>query len=127
MSKIKEFHALAEYEKSSSRLQSLCDEIIIQLKAHSLRFNTTIFDKEISSKIHSAKQFIENNCQCEISLKEMSSVACSTEFYFNKFFRKCYELSPYAYHFVCKLKKSQKILIKQKSVIETTYDTGFFD
>jgi len=127
LSNIREFHTLAEYEKSSSRLMSLYEEIIMQLKIYSLRYNSAILDEEISSKIHLAKQFIEKNCQLDTSLKEMSDIACLSEFHFSRYFRKCYGLSPYAYYLVCKMKKSQKVLIKQKSVIETTYDIGFFD
>lgn len=127
LSNIREFHTLAEYEKSSSRLISLYEEIIMQLKKCSLGYNSSILDEEISSKIHLAKQFIENNCLLDTSLKEMSNIACLSEFHFNRYFHKCYGLSPYAYYLVCKMKKSQKVLIKQNSVIETTYDIGFFD
>ena len=127
LSNIREFHILAEYEKSTSRLTSLCEDILLQLKKCSLGYNSYILDEEISFKIHSAKQFIENNCQLDTSLKEMSNIACLSEFHFNRYFHKCYGLSPYAYYLVCKLKKSQKVLIKQNSVIETTYDIGFFD
>jgi AraC-like DNA-binding protein len=127
LGKIREFHALAEYENSSSGLMSLYDEIIRQLKTCSLEHNSAVLDEETSSRIRLAKQFIERNCQLDISLKEMSDIACLSEFYFNRFFHKCYGLSPYAYYLVCKMKKSQKVLIKQKSVIETTYDIGFFD
>lgn len=127
LSNIREFHTLAEYEKSSSRLMNLFEEIIIQLKICSLRYNSANIDEEISSRIHLAKQFIEKNCQHDTSLKEMSNIAYLSEFHFNRYFHKCYGLSPYAYYLVCKMKKSQKVLIKQKSVIETTYDIGFFD
>lgn len=124
--KIKEFHTLAEYEKSSSRLVYLYDEIIEQIKACSVENNISL-DNEISSKNHLAKQFIENNCYKDISLKEMSNIACLSEFHFNRYFHKCFGLSPYAYYLVCKMKKSQKALIKHDSVTETTYDIGFFD
>jgi AraC-like DNA-binding protein len=127
LSNIREFHNLAEYEKSSSRLISLYEEIIMQLKVSSLVYNSDVINEENSSKIHLAKQFIEKNCQLDISLKEMSDIACLSEFHFNRYFHKYYGLSPYAYYLVCKMKKSQKILIKQKSVIETTFDIGFFD
>jgi AraC-like DNA-binding protein len=127
LSSIKEFHTLVEYKKSSSRLMNLFEEIKMQLKTCSLGYNAANLDEKIYSKIHLAKQFIEKNCQLDISLKEMSDIACLSEFHFNRFFHKCYGLSPYAYYLVCKMKKSQKVLIKQKSVIETTYDIGFFD
>ncbi|MBN1186280.1 MAG: AraC family transcriptional regulator [Bacteroidales bacterium] len=125
--KIKEFHALAEYEHSSIQLISLYDEIILQLRKFSVENYTACIDENTSSKISLAKQFIENNCMRDISLKEISSVACLSEFHFNRIFHRCYGLSPYAYYIVCKMKKSQKVILEQKSVIETTYDIGFFD
>jgi len=124
---IREFHAVAEYEKTSSHVVRLMDEIIAQLKALSLQSPSVIFNKEISSKIRLTKQFIEDNCHRDISLKKMSRIACLSEFHFNRYFHTCYGLSPYAYYLVCKMKKTQKTILKQRSVIETTYDIGFFD
>ncbi len=127
LNKIRAFHALAEYESSSIKLKSLYEEIIELLKTFSLDSGTERVDNEISSKINQAKLFIEDNCHLEISLKDMAEVACLSEFHFNRYFHKQFGLSPYAYYLVCKLKISQKILIKQKSVAGTAYDIGFFD
>ncbi len=123
---VKEFHSLAEYEKSSSRLRSLYNGIVSRLQSCSVECEMVI-DESISGEVQLAKQFIESNCECDISLKQMSDIACLSEYHFNRFFHKCYGLSPYAYYLVCKIKKSQKILIQQNSVTETTYDIGFFD
>jgi AraC-like DNA-binding protein len=127
LSNIREFHNLAEYEKSSLQLVSLYEEIIMQLKACSLGHSSDILDEKISSGIYLAKQFIEKNCQFDTSLKEISDIACLSEFHFNRYFHKCYGLSPYAYYLICKIKKSQKVLVKQKSVVKTAYEIGFFD
>ena len=124
---IREFHALAEHENKSFYLKNLFNEILLKLKAFSSKFTSIQANKEISSDIRLAKKFIENNCHHNISLKEMSHIACFSEFHFNRYFHKCYGLSPYAYFLVCKLKNSRKALLKHKSVIETTYNTGFFD
>lgn len=127
LSQIREFHALAEYETTSVRLKILYEEIIRSLKTFSLGCNKESLDIEISSKINIAKEFIENNCHLEISLKDMAEIACLSEFYFNRLFHKQFGLSPYAYYLVCKLKISQNILMEQKSVIETAFDISFFD
>jgi len=124
---IREFHTLAEYEKSSLRLKILYKEIIGLLKKLSLVYSKECLDLEISSKISSAKEFIENNCHIEISLKDMAEIAYLSEFHFNRLFHKQFGLSPYAYYLVCKLKKSQDVLMEQKSVTETAFDIGFFD
>lgn len=127
LSTIREFHAIAEYEKTSSKVKKLYNEIVTQLKTYSHESASANLNKEISLKIRLTKQFIEDNCHRNISLKRMAHIACLSEFHFNRYFHKCYGLSPYAYYLVCKMKKSQKILLEQKSVIITTYDIGFFD
>jgi AraC family transcriptional regulator len=80
----------------------------MQLKICSLKHDPDNLNKEISSGLHRAKQFIEKNCHFDISLKKMSDIACLSEFHFNRYFHKYYGLSPYAYYLVCKMKKSQK-------------------
>jgi AraC-like DNA-binding protein/mannose-6-phosphate isomerase-like protein (cupin superfamily) len=127
LSQIKEFHALAEYEKTSVRLRYLYHEIIRLLKTFSIGCNKESLDIGISSNVNKAKEFIENNCHLEISLKDMSEIACLSEFHFNRLFHKQFGLSPYAYYLVSKLKISQNILMEQKSVTGTAFDIGFFD
>jgi AraC-type DNA-binding domain-containing proteins len=124
---INDFHAIAEFEKSSSKIITLFEEIKKLLKSYSLVDNADIISVELSDKMHLAKQFIENNCQLEISLKAMSEIACLSEYHFNRYFHKHYGISPYAYYLICKMKKLQKILIEQNSVLDTTYSYGFFD
>lgn len=124
---VRKFHALAEYEKSSEKLVGLFNGIVGQLKFFSLVGSGIIINEDISLKIQLAKQFIEDNCSRNIQVQEMAEIACLSEFHFERFFHKCYGLSPYAYYLVCKMKKSQKLLVRQQSVIDTTYDVGFFD
>jgi len=126
-SKIREFHALAEYDRSSPRLKPLLDTILELLLSHSLPHGADVLEKETSNKLLRAKHFIEENCQQEISLKEMSDAACLSEYHFNRYFHKCYGLSPYAYYLICKIKKSQEQLLVQDSVVDTAYEIGLFD
>jgi len=125
--KIRKFHTLVKSEKSSSKLSGIFIEIINQLHSYSTNNKSDILDKNITSKLNFAKHYIEKNCHLEISLKQMSDFACLSEFHFNRYFHKCYGLSPYAYYLVCKMKKAQKVLVKQKSIINTTYNMGLFD
>ncbi len=124
---VKKFHVLAEYEKSSEKLICLFNEIVGQLKSFSFAGSRTIINEDISLRIQLAKHFIEDNCSRNIQVQEMADIACLSEFHFERFFHKCYGLSPYAYYLVCKMRKSQKLLTMQRSVIDTTYDIGFFD
>lgn len=127
--KVKEFHTLAEYERtsSSSQLKNLYDEIVHLLLSFSYEINNVNPDPEATSKLYTAKQFIEKNCLRNISLEEMSDIACLSKFHFNRLFHKSYGLSPYAYYLVCKSKKLQKVLLNQKSEIGASYENGFFD
>lgn len=127
LDQIKTFHALAEYEKSSTSIAKVFTEILRSLKACSSACDQESMDPDVSSKIDVAKAFIEHHCHLEISLKEMADVVCLSEFHFNRLFHKQFGLSPYAYYLVCKLKVSQLVLMKQKSVTGTALDTGFFD
>jgi len=127
LSKVREFHALAEYENVAARLASLYDEIVALLIASSTEIPPSLQDNKISSKIRLAKQLIENSCHREISLKEIADAACLSEYHFNRHFHKCYGLSPYTFYLVCKMKKSQQNLAKQRSVVAAAYDVGLFD
>lgn len=124
---LKEFHTLAEYEIKSSKLEKIFNEIIIHLNKYSTETNSEISEEIYPEKIYLAKKHIEEHCDIELTLKEMANVACLSEYHFNRCFHKLYGLSPYAYYLVCRMKKVQNVLIKQKSVTTTTYETGFFD
>lgn len=127
LSRIREFHALAEYENSTAKLKKSYTDILKLLKTFSIKCNYNSLDIDISSKINIAKEFIENHCHLEISLRNMAAIACLSEFHFVRLFHKQFGISPYAYYLVCKLKISQNILIQQKSIMETAFDIGFFD
>lgn len=127
LSLVREFHVLAEYEKTSDRLKVLYKEIIKLLKTFAIGCREESMDLDITSRIKAAKEFIENNCHLELSLKEMADIACFSEYHFNRLFHRHFGLSPYALYLVCKLKTSKNILMEQKSVTSTAFDIGFFD
>jgi AraC-type DNA-binding domain-containing proteins len=126
-SMIREFHTLAEYDRSSLRLEALLNAIVEALLLFAVTHSSDALTKDTSTKISRAKHFIEANCLHDISLKEMSDAVCLSEYHFNRIFHKCYNLSPYAYYLICKVKKSQELLLDKNSVIDTAYDIGFFD
>ncbi len=124
---LKEFHILAEYEKNSLKLKLLFKDIMRQLEEKYSESKTDLYNDTYQEKINMTKQYIENKCHQELTLKEMADVACLSEYHFNRYFHRSYGLSPYAYYLVCKIKKAQKILMQEQSVIETAFKSGCFD
>lgn len=125
LNKIRRFHTLAEYEKESPQLPVIFTGIKDLLMKCSVEY--AVNDETIVPQLSASRQFIENNCQRELSLKEIADVASLSEFHFSRHFHKAFGLSPYAYYLVCKLKLSQATLRKQRCITDTTYDIGFFD
>lgn len=124
---LKEFHAIAEYEKASPKIEELYCQIIELLKSYASPNTASLTSSSNTNQILRAKQHIEKSCHLELSLKEMAEVACMSEYHFNRYFHRQYGLSPYAYYLVCKVKKAQRILTAHKSVASAAFDTGFFD
>lgn len=123
---LQKFHILAEYEHSSPKLGEMFNQIVEELKRYSIPNKNNDLGSFLP-KIEKAKSFIAKNCLSELTLKTMANVACLSEYHFNRLFHKCFGLSPYAYYLVCKIKKTQKLLIQHDSVIDTTFESGFFD
>ncbi len=124
---IRKIHAIAEYENSGSNWVALYDSIVLRLMKFAITDHHSDLDRDIALNIQRAKKFIEKNCHVDISLNQLASLACLSEYHFNRYFHKCYGLSPYAYYLVCKMKKSQGLLINSNSVTEAAYEMGFFD
>lgn len=127
LSMIREFHTLAEYDRRSVRLTPLFAAIVEELLGYSLSDTGSCLTDEASHSIQQAKPYIEDCCQQELSLGQMAKAANLSEFHFNRYFHRCYGLSPYAYYLICKVKKSQELLLTHDSVLDTAYGIGFFD
>lgn len=124
---IRKIHTIAEYENSGSNWVPLYDSIVLRLRKFAITDHHSVLERDVALNIQKAKAFIEKNCHMDISLYQLASLACLSEYHFNRYFHKCYGLSPYAYYLVCKMKKSQGFLLNNNSVTDTTYEMGFFD
>lgn len=124
---IREFHTLAEYDRHSVRLTPLLAAIVEEVLSHSLQDGGSCLTDEASHSIQRAKRYIEDCCLQELSLGQMAQAANLSEYHFNRYFHRCYGLSPYAYYLICKVKKSQEFLLTCNSVLDTAYGIGFFD
>lgn len=124
---LRKFHSSIGRESNTTKQAILFEEILAILSSIAEESKVGLCRDTCFNRINQAKQFIEKYCRQEISLKEMADKACLSEFHFSRFFHKQYGLSPYAYYLVCKMKKAQHILVKQKSVTAAAYETGFFD
>lgn len=124
---LREFHENLETQNDSFKLKGLFEQMLSLLVPYLLESKIDTNAQPHITSINIAKQFIEEQCHRELSLKEMADKAFLSEYHFNRCFHKLYGLSPYAYYLVCKMKKAKTVLIKNKSVLKTTYETGFFD
>jgi len=125
--KLREFHALAEYERGSLKINKLIAEIRNNLLAFAAPAVEYEKGTRLKSVIKKAKDFIEENCLEEMTLRDAAEKAGMSEFHFNRVFHELIGISPYAYLIFCRVKKSQDILIEGGSVTKTAYETGFFD
>ena len=125
--RLKELHEEIEIQNDSPELKRIFEQILSLLIPYSSESKTDISTQQHINSVNIAKQFIEEQCHRELSLKEMADKAFLSEYHFNRCFHKLYGLSPYAYYLVCKMKKAKTVLIKNKSILKATYETGFFD
>ena len=60
-------------------------------------------------------------------IEEMAKDTNISPFHLIRKFKKMYGLTPHQFQIQCKVRKAQKLLEKEKSVCEVTYDAGFCD
>ena len=86
--------------------------------------------KDISftnNNIHLAKKYIEDNINCNITVKEISKYLNISEFHFFKLFKQVYNISPHAFLLNQKICKAKLLLSKGNDISNITYELGFSD
>ena len=82
--------------------------------------------KELYSRIQKGRQFIHDNFQKPITLKDMSRVAALSEYYFHRLFSSFFKISPYQYHNQIRMEKARNLLqMKKYSRSEVAHICGF--
>lgn len=77
--------------------------------------------------IKAACEFMRAHYAEDLSLSQLSRIACLSPFYFQRLFLKETGLSPHEYLVHFRLKKARELLIRGSSIAGAAYDTGFVD
>jgi AraC-like DNA-binding protein len=72
-------------------------------------------------------EFIRTNYAHDLSLKQLSKVACLSPFYFQRLFIKNTGVSPHDYLIQFRVKKARKLLLEGYNIAGVALDTGFAD
>jgi hypothetical protein len=77
------------------------------------------------SSIKAACEFMRVHYAEDLSVSQLSKIACLSPFYFQRMFLKETGLSPHEYLVNFRLKKARELLIRGSGIAETAYDAGF--
>lgn len=94
----------------------------VQRKEH-----TAVDDKSSDSPLVELKDSILDQPENLYLIEEMARDTNISPFHLIRKFKKMYGLTPHQFQIQCKVRKAQKLLEKEKSVCEVTYDAGFCD
>lgn len=84
----------------------------------------------IDSHVHAINrvcEFMEAHCTENMSLKQLSSVACLSPFYFQRLFLKNRGISPHEYIIHFRVKKAKELLAEGLNIVDVAFETGFVD
>lgn len=62
-----------------------------------------------------------------ISIKDMSNEICISSFHMIRQFKKEVGLTPHQFQMQCRIRKAQKMLLSNRTIVEVALDTGFCD
>ncbi len=62
-----------------------------------------------------------------ISIEDMSNEICVSSFHMIRQFKKEIGLTPHQFQIQCRIRKAQKMLLNDKTVVEVALDMGFYD
>lgn len=62
-----------------------------------------------------------------ISIKDMSNEICVSSFHMIRQFKKEVGLTPHQFQMQCRIRKAQKMLLSNRTIVEVALDTGFCD
>lgn len=77
--------------------------------------------------INRACEFMETHYDENMSLKQLSRVACLSPFYFQRLFLKNKGISPHEYLVHFRIKIARKFLDEGQNIVGVAFDTGFVD
>jgi len=83
---------------------------------------------ELYRRVSIAKEYIDSNLDKKLSLKEISCVACLSQFHFLRLFKQVYGQTPHKYIISMRLEKSRELIQETNETVTTIcYKVGFQD
>lgn len=73
------------------------------------------------------KEYLEENCEKQISMSELSALVNLSQFHLNRIFTRSVGIPPHAYQYLVRITKAKKLLRKGESVINVSLEMGFVD
>jgi len=99
-----------------------------QLRLNDLDSTKSSTKKELYKRLQSGRQFIHDNIERPISLKEMAKAAFLSEYYFHRNFRLFFNQTPHQYHHAIRMQQAHHLLNQGKhSKKEVAFRCGFQD
>lgn len=80
-----------------------------------------------SDRLKKLQKSILGNPENIYLIEEMSKDSEISPYHLIRKFKKAFGLTPHQFQIQCKVRKAQKLLEKEKSIAEVTYDAGFCD
>lgn len=94
---------------------------------HLSRTKTTT-KRELYKRLQKGRQYIHDNLQQPINLKDIAKAACLSEYYFHRNFRNFFNITPHQYHQSVRLQKAHQLLQQGNySRKELAFHCGFQD
>jgi AraC-like DNA-binding protein len=127
-SKIRRFFSLIENASSALERESILDSLLSELILHygnepPIPYRAGSHD----GTMRKICEFMRTNYAQDLSLKELSSTACLSSFYFQRLFLENTGVSPHDYLLQIRIKKARDLLSDGNSIACVAVDTGFVD
>jgi AraC-like DNA-binding protein len=127
-SKIRQFFSLIENTSSALERESVLFSLLSELVLHygeesPIPCRAGVHDGALKR----ACEFIRTYYAQDLSLRQLSSVACLSPFYFQRLFLENTGVSPHDYLLQIRIRKAQELLLYGKSIACVAVDTGFVD
>lgn len=117
----RKLNQLFDEKEIAARYSELLPDGLLLLLAHKL--------KNITNDSYSmvVKHKLLEVPEIAISIEDMSNEICVSSFHMIRQFKKEIGLTPHQFQIQCRIRKAQKMLLNDKTVVEVALDMGFYD
>jgi AraC-like DNA-binding protein len=81
----------------------------------------------VHSSVEKARDYIEAYYFKDITLKELSDIACLSLFHLLRIFKQAIGVPPHVYLLHKRIEKAKRLLLKAENIASIAYETGFVD